>query len=423
MVPIIAAAIFVLGYVGILLEHPIHINKSGFALFTGAVLWILVALTDPGHLNEHLLTTGADIFNITVFLLAAMALVEILIHYRLFDIIKSKLVAFKLEEKSQFTILAVLAFFLSGIISDITTAIIMIQIARKFFSGKNFVLMTIMIVIAANSGGSYSPIGAVSTILLWISGKFGAFDIISGAFFPAVAIFATGLFFLRRKIGKEEMKELQAGETAPERMTRGEILVTCTVFGSFLLPLVVKTVGLPPVIGILLGVGITWLVVDSLKNISNVRTHMTATIESMVQKTDIASITFFIGILLSVAALHTLGVLDYISHFIYGPTQEFMRVVIGNIGLGLISSVLDNIPLTAIAITILQTTDTSLWVLLAICVGNGGAMLPIGSVAGVVAMGLVKELTVGTYIKHATLPLLLGFTFAIGIWWLQFMVF
>ena len=205
----------------------------------------------------------------------------------------------------------------------------------------------------------------------------------------------------------------------PENLTRGELLITITVFISFLLPLAAKTIHLPPVIGILLGVGITWLVVDSIKNISKCRTHLTASIENLVQKTDIASVKFFVGILLAVSALHTIGVLEYVSQFIYGSGQDFVRIAAGNVGLGLISSLLDNIPLTAIAISISHTTDPNLWVLLAIAVGTGGSLLPIGSVAGVIALGMVKELNISNYIKYGTIPAFVAFCVAITVWSLQ----
>jgi Na+/H+ antiporter NhaD/arsenite permease-like protein len=178
-------------------------------------------------------------------------------------------------------------------------------------------------------------------------------------------------------------------------------------------------VHVPPVIGILFGVGLTWMVVDIVKSRSNCKTHLTVSIEQLVQKTDIASIKFFVGILLSVSALSTLGVLEYVSTYVYGSVQTTVAVIRGNIIIGLVSAVLDNIPLTAIAIDMLKTTSVQHWVLLALTVGTGGSLLPIGSAAGVVAMGMLRELTFSKYVRIGFLPALISFFVGIGVWGLQ----
>jgi len=418
---IIASIIFILGYIGITLEHKTHINKSAFALITGTLLWVLVGLTNPHAIDEHIIEAGFDIFSITIFLLGAMSLVEILIHYRLFDIIRDKLLSFNVSIKKQFIILSILAFFLSGIIDNLTTTIVLIQIARKFFWKENLLVAAVSIVIAANAGGAFSPIGDVTTIMLWIAGKFSASEIILKGFLPVVVLATISTFLLSFKIKKEDTISEEIKVSEP--MTSGEKVVITAALFSFLLPILAKTVHLPPVMGILLGVGVTWFIVDLLKGVSTCRTHLTASIENLVQKTDISSIKFFIGILLAVSALSALGILEYVSHVIYGETGEVMRIISGNIIIGLISSILDNIPLTAIAIDILETTDTDLWILLALSVGTGGSLLPIGSASGVIAMGLIKDLTFKEYIRIGFIPAFVAFCFAVLVWAAQTFLF
>ena len=413
-----ASIIFILGYLGIATEHKTHINKAAIALVMAGVLWAITALVVPHEIEEALAETGSEIFGITVFLLAAMSLVEILIHYRLFDIIRAKIVERGFTLEQQFLALSAMTFVLSGIVDNLTATIIAIQIARKFFWGRNLLVMAVAIVIAANAGGAFSPVGDVTTIMIWIAGKFTAFEILSKGFLPALVIglVATGL--LIRKIDSSE-KRMEGGEeiqTVAAPLSRSEVVITVAALGSFFLPMVAKFIHLPPVIGILFGLGVTWTLVEAFRHVSAQRSHMTATIESLIQKTDIASIKFFVGILLAVSALHTLGVLAYFSQLIYGADQSFMNVVFGNIILGLVSPILDNIPLTAIALSVLDVADPNLWVLLALTVGTGGSLLSIGSAAGVVAMGMLKKLTFGEYFKIGFVPALLSFAAGIGVW-------
>jgi len=414
---IIGLSIFLLGYVGITLEHKINVNKAAFALLSGTILWVLVGIVSPTKIDEHIIEAGFDIFGVTLFLLGAMALVEILIHYRIFDIIRDRILARNLSLRAQFFMIIGLAFTSSIFIANMVATIIMIQIARRFFWGQNLLVAAIAIVFATNAGGAFSPIGDVTTIMLWIAGKFSSAEILIQGFLPALVIGIISTLMLSRKIVIEETIRPQV--VPEEHLTRGETVIVISAMLSFLLPVVAKMLNLPPVIGILFGVGFTWAVVDIVKGVSRCRTHLTASIENLVQKTDIASIKFFVGILLAVSALSTLGVLEYISQFIYGSSQTTVSIISGNILIGVISALLDNIPLTAIAIDILHTSNTSLWVLLSIAVGTGGSLLPIGSAAGVVAMGMIKELTFKQYVRIGFVPAMLSFLAGVGVWGLQ----
>jgi len=416
---ILALLVFIIGYILITLEHRLSTNKSGIALAVGGILWVIVALSGVSReiISHDLEIAGAEIFAIVAFLLAAMALVEVLIHYRFFDLIKLKLAKLRLKTRSQFLAICLLTFFLSAILDNLTITIVMIQIARKFFKDQNLLVATAGIVILANAGGAWSPIGDVTTIMLWLAQKFDAFQIITEGFLPALAIGLVSAGLLVRQIKDQAVEKDDENENI--EFSFGSKLIIGTTIATFSLPLIMNLLGLQPYIGLLLGLGVVWTLIEFAKVRSKRQTHLTASIELFLQKVDISSLKFFIGILLSVSALHTLGALELMSDVIFGQNPEFARIATGNILLGGLSAIVDNVPLTALAIDIIDTTDQSLWVLLALAAGTGGSFLVIGSVAGVIAMGMVKELTFGKYLKIATLPAILGYMVGIGVWFLQ----
>ncbi|MBI4138395.1 MAG: sodium:proton antiporter NhaD [Candidatus Wildermuthbacteria bacterium] len=418
MISFIASAIFVLGYIGIAMESTFRISKAAFALITGAVLWTMVAIAKPEILGHEIAETGGEIFGLIGFLLAAMSLVEILLHYRFFDVIRGKLFALKVGERAQLVIVGGTAFLLSAVIDNLTTSIVMTQISTKFFKGQNLLKAVVLVVIAANAGGSFSPIGDITTIMLWLAGKFGTLEIIYKAFLPALALFGVSAFLIARTI-KKETQDITT--EIVQKLHPSEKFVIAITFAAFLLPLTASLMGLPPYMGLLFGLGVVWLTVDLLKHGKNPRhTHLQASIEEFIKRIDIASIKFFMGILLAVSALNAIGVLENVSHMLYGQEPSLWRMVGANAALGMLSAIVDNIPLTAIAIDIMHTPIDSLWILLALTVGTGGSLLVIGSAAGVIAMGMVKELTFMKYFRIAFIPALLGFFAAIGVWLFEF---
>lgn len=412
---IIASFLFGLGYLGIILEHQAHVNKAAFALVMGGLLWALVGMADPTASAVALVESSSEIFSIVVFLLAAMVLVEVLVHYRVFDYVQAKMEARHLGPKQQFWFLTILTFILSAFLNNLTVTIVMIQIARKFFWRNNLLVVAVSIIVASNAGGAFSPIGDITTLMLWFADKFTASEVIAGAILPSFLLCAVTSWLLSRKMEAPESRTIEAACKECPRLSKTDRTVVASVMLAFLLPVVARFFNIPPVLGILLGVGLTWLVVDSFRQFTKEQTHLNASIESFVQKTDIASIMFFIGILLSVAAIDALGVLDHISTLIYGA-QTTGSVIVGNTILGMISGLFDNIPLTAMAISILHTADTALWVLLAIAVGTGGSFFLVGSASGVVAAGMLPKLTFGKYLKIGFVPVLVGFVAAIAAW-------
>ncbi len=423
---IIAAAFFGLGYLLITMEQKFNTHKSAIALTLGGVLWLLAAvflLHDKDTLHHALSHAGAEIFNIVAFLLAALALIEILVHYRFFDLIRAKLISLNVGDKQQFLLIIAITFVFSGLLDNIAITIAMLQIALRFFKGKNMIIAAAGIVIAANAGGAWSPVGDVTTIMLWLAGKFTALEIIRYAFLPSLTLAVITGTLLYRKLDDTSFLKREKDDTLSP--SRGEKFVIGMALLSFVLPLTVSFVGLPPYMGLFLGLGLTWCVIEFAKKRknSNNPTHMTANIDKIVQTVDISSIKYIMGILLAVMALSTLGVLQWLSSVIVGPDPNTSHLIFTNIGLGFMSGIVDNASLVAIAMNTLPMNDPELWALTAIAAGNGGSLLVIASAAGVVAMGGYKQLTMGEYFKVATFPVLLGFLAALGVWYLQFAFF
>ena len=422
LMTVLASVLFGAGYLLITLEHRFNMHKAVTATALGASLWILIGLME-GHAAEVALEeAGSEIFGLVVFLLAAMTLVEILIHYRFFDLVYMRLQALRLTDVHQLWLIGVLAFFLSAVIDNLTTTIVMLQIARRFFQGKNLLIAAAGIVIAANAGGAFSPIGDVTTIMLWLAGKFTAAEVLVWGFLPSVALFVASTWLLASKLERDTADK---DEKSPEKfaLLRSEKIVIIATFSSFTFPVLAHFFGLPPYIGLLFGIGVVGALVTFFSKIRTHQSHLSLDVEKILKRTDLASILFFIGILLAVGALKHLHVLSFISHSVFGNNPSLWGYVIGNSFLGAFSAIVDNIPLTAAAIDIVHSSDPAIWVMLALAVGTGGSMLVIGSAAGVVAMGIVKELSFKKYLEIASIPALVGYVVAILTWLLQYQIF
>lgn len=425
-IAIIAGGIFCLGYFLITLEQKFSTHKSAIALTLGGVLWLLAAVHLHGHEGEleHALShAGAEIFNIVAFLLAALALIEILVHYKLFDLIRAKLIKLKVNDRQQFLVIIGLTFMFSAVLDNIAITIAMLQIARRFFTGKNMIIAAAGIVIAANAGGAWSPIGDITTILLWLADKFTATEVIKYAFFPSLTLTVVAGSLLYRQLDNTSFLKREKDDTLS--LSKGEKLVISAALLSFSFPLLMSFVGLPPYMGLLLGLGLTWLTIEYVKHVSKGRneTHMSANIDKLIQSVDLSSVKYIMGILLAVMALTTLGVLAWLSSVVVGGSPSESHLILTNIGLGFLSGIVDNASLVAIAIQTLPMDDPQLWSLTAIAAGNGGSLMIIASAAGVVAMGGYKQLTVSNYFRIATLPVLLGLIASFGVWYLQFRLF
>lgn len=420
---IVAASLFIFGYVLITLEQRFGMHKSAIALIMAGALWILAAAQLKGHgdhLSESISHVGGEVFSIVAFLLAAMALIEILVHYRLFDLVRAKLIKLNVSDRQEFLIVIVLTFFLSAVLDNIAITIAMLQIARRFFSGKNMLVAAAGIIIAANAGGAWSPIGDITTILLWVADKFTATEVVKYAFLPSVALAAVVTSMLYPKIENGDINKRERDDVVP--LSLSEKLVVGTALASFSFPLLMSFVGLPPYIGLLFGLGLTWCVIELAKTKSRQehQTHMTANIEKIIQTVDISSIKYIMGILLAVGALSTIGVLIWLSGTVIGENPSNAYLIATNVGIGVLSGIIDNASLVALAIPTIPSDDPLMWSLTAIMAGNGGSLMVIASAAGIVAMGNYKQLTIGNYLRIATFPVFLGLLAAFGVWLLQF---
>ena len=418
---ILALICFIVGYFFIATEHKFKTHKSAIAIGLGGFLWVLVAFSgmDKLEMKSHLAETSGDIFGIIIFLLSAMTLVEILIHYKFFDWLGEKLLELKLDDRKQFIVMGAITFFLSAVVDNTTLTIIMVQIARGFFKGKNLLLAVSGIVVLSNAGGAWSPTGDVNTLMIWLAGKVETLDFLSKGFLPAFSFALVLTFLLARKIESDKHDTLKKEKTV---LSRGEILIIILSLISFISPLIVNTIGLEPYMGRLFGLGLVWIAIEFVKGRSAKQTHVEANVETFLQRTDISSLNFLIGILLAVSALSTLGVLNSMSQFIFGQAQEFHRLVIGTVAMGIASAFVDNVPLTAIAIKMITSTDYMIWILMALAVTTGGSLLIVGSIPGVVAMGMIKELTFGKYMKLATIPVFIAFCVGIAVWLVEYQV-
>lgn len=420
-----ASIIFIAGYVLITLEHHWNVNKSLTATALAAVLWAGIAFSGSSRelMESAIHALSAETFALVVFLLAAMTLVEILVHYRFFDLLRIKLLALGMDDKAQLILITTIAFFLSAIIDNLTTTIVMIQIARRFFKGKNLLVAAGAIVVAANAGGAFSPVGDVTTIMIWLAGKFTASEILLWGFLPSLSVLVVSMMLFVRQIKGDTVDEEPVTYEKID-LTRSDKIVIAASFLSFSLPPLAHFFGLPPFMGMMFGVGMVGLIIGFFSNTSSKKeSHLSMDIEKLLGKLDITSLLFFIGILFSVGALAYLGVLDHISASLFGEDPAVSRLIMGSILLGAFSAIVDNIPLTAAALDILQTTDFRVWVLLAFCVGTGGSMLVIGSAAGVVAMGMVKELSFKQFFKIAALPAAAGYVAGIIVWYIEYILF
>jgi Na+/H+ antiporter NhaD/arsenite permease-like protein len=419
MIEVISIIIFLLGYIAISQEHFLKVSKTSISLIVAVVLWLLVAASGANNTGTALAKSAEEIFELVIFLLSAMTLVEILTHYGLFDYIYTKLIDLHLRDRAQFFIITLLAFIFSAFLNNITATVVFLQISSRFFSGKNLLKSAAAIIIAINAGGVFSPIGDVTTTMLWLTNKFSAQTILTQAFLPSLVVFLVSVLLIGKSIAADTEDRIE--NTKQPGKIEWFIITLCLL--SFLLPLFMTTLHLPPYFGLLLGLGIVWLVIDLARLQKLNSTNLSTSIEELFQKTDIASLYFFVGILLAIGALSHLGTLEKISNLIFTSTPTTARIITGNIAIGGLSAVFDNIPLTAAAIGIVNTTNPSLWVLLALTVGIGGSILLIGSAPGIIAMAMVKELTFSKYLKIATLPALVAFCSGILVWFLQYMYF
>jgi len=410
---VIGLIVFVLMYAGITFEHAHGIQKEPISLIGGVLLWIIVILADVPGIDHDLEVAGAEIIEIVLFLMFAMTLVEFLDQKGFFELIRYQLQRRSFGDRKQFVVISVLTFFLSAMLDNLTTTLVMLTIAERFFSGNNRLVVSAAIIPNANAGGAWSPVGDVTTIMLWVAGAFTVGQIVSQAFLPSIVhSFVVTILLLRHVVNDsapDSVEELQVS------FCRQDKFLMALALASFSLPLVFSQIGLHAYMGLMFGLGIVWLVNQLLqRSVSDGEsedemTRMELEIGDLIRTIDHRTLVFFAGILLSVKALGSMGALLKMSSTLLGESPSEDRIKVVSLLLGPLSAVVDNVPLTALAIDVIPLQTSWQGTLLAIAVGTGGSLLLIGSVAGVVAMGKVKGLTSGVYFRLVTLPVALAF--------------
>lgn len=433
---------FILGYLTIVFEHPLKLDKTVPALMMGAIMWALVALgfnfgllevidshdhvfnlfgvTDHVAVEEnHEHFAGAlihhigKIAEILIFLIGAMTIVELIDLHRGFEVLKE--VVKTRNKRKLLVIISVLAFFLSAIIDNLTTTIVMISLLRKLIKDKHDRIWYIcMVVIAANAGGAWSPIGDVTTTMLWIGKKVSSWHLVENLFLPSIICTIIPLLFLMRKdsFKGDIPEENNTGEESGKLLSSKTMLILGLVMIVFV-PIFKTITHLPPYVGMMLSLSVVWLVSEYIhpeENFTEEKKHMYSPHKAL-SRIELSSILFFLGILMAVAALETMviggvGTLRFMAEGLEKaiPSQDVVIIL-----LGVLSAIIDNVPLVAASMGMYNfPLDHNVWHFIAYAAGTGGSMLIIGSAAGVAAMGM-ERIDFIWYFKKITLLAFIGY--------------
>ena len=427
---------FVLGYAAIALESFTRVNKAAIALLMFVICWTIFAIAPeeyitgvaPGQMmatinniiQHHLGETATTLF----FLMGAMTIVEVVDQNGGFNFVRDLLRT--TSKRTLMWRIAILAFVLSAILDNLTTSIVMVMLMRKLVrEQKDRLIYASLIVIAANSGGAFSPIGDVTTIMLWNSGMVTAMGVITELFVPSLVSMVVPAVILQRRLrGQLVMPEGKADAVADELTTREKrIVFFLGVGGLIFVPIFHGLTGLPPFVGMLLALGMVWLTTELFYGNKRNRNKegIKKRVSRLLSRIDMSTIMFFLGILMAVACLQEIHVLTAMGGWLNEVSSGNHYLVTGVIGV--LSSIVDNVPLVAacmgmypIAPTGDMAVDGIFWQLLAYCAGVGGSMLIIGSAAGVVAMG-IERITFGWYVRNITLVALVGYLAGIASYW------
>lgn len=414
--------IFIIGYAAIALEHKIKLNKAASALITGVLCWVVYILfmSDKQLINEQLTEHLGELSGILFFLLSAMTIVELIDAHDGFNLVTERIT--QTNKKKLIWIVGFLTFFLSAILDNLTTTIVMISLLRKLINDKNDRLFFAgTVVIAANAGGAWSPIGDVTTTMLWIGGQISAFRIIIKLIIPSLFCLVIPLIFISLRLkGKVAATETaHSTQTAMLPRHQQKVVLFSGIFILLLVPVFKTLTGLPPYMGILLGLGVLWIITEIIHRTKTEVVKSKYSVISALRKIDTSTILFFLGILIAIAALQSTGMLMKLAlTMTHAIGNESIIVII----IGLISSIIDNVPLVAAAQGMYDLgqypQDHYFWEFLAYCAGTGGSALIIGSAAGVAAMGMEK-INFFWYLKKISWLALIGFFSGAGVYILQ----
>lgn len=436
---LIIIAVFVAGYACIALEHITKVNKAAVALFMFVACWTLLMISPEdyitlsqgesaagavgGIMERYLGATATTLF----FLMGAMTIVEVVDQNGGFDFVRSTL-----QTKNKRYLLwriAVLTFFLSAVLDNMTTSIVMVMVLRKLVKNKfDRMVYASLVIIAANAGGAFSPIGDVTTIMLWNMNLITAAGVIVQLFVPSVVSMVVPALLLQPLLkGNLEVPSVAEQESIEDfSAMQRKVIFAIGVGGLIFVPIFKSITHLPPYVGILLVLSVLWMTTEifyaRLKHKID-GDGMKKRVSNLLSRIDMSTILFFLGILMAVCCLEEIGVLTALGTWLNNASDGNYYLVTGAIGV--LSSIVDNVPLVAGCIGMYplapsgdMAVDGLFWQLLAYCAGVGGSMLIIGSAAGVVVMGLEK-ITFGWYLKHITWVAFIGYAAGLLCYWLM----
>ena len=389
----IVLVLFILGYLFITFEHSIKVNKASLALLTGVLCWsvYMVGSVDVTAVSHSLLEQLSEISGILFFLMGAMTIVELVDAHDGFDVITTRITTN--NKRTLLWIISIVAFLLSAVLDNLTTAIVMVSLLRKLLDDKeDRWLFSGMVIIAANAGGAWSPIGDVTTTMLWIGGQITAVNIILKLILPSLVCLLVPLLLLSFNMkGSFVRPVIEKASNSMNSLFERNVVFYLALAALVFVPVFKTITHLPPFMGVMFGLAILWLVTELIHKNKNIEEKDTLSVARALQKIDVPSILFFLGILLAVAALQSVGHLHNLSNFMNEKIgNESIIVLI----IGLFSAVIDNVPLVAATMGMYDLSvyppDSFIWEFLAFCSGTGGSVLIIGSAAGVAVMGLEK---------------------------------
>ena len=433
-------SIFIVGYLCIVFEHNLKVNKAPIALFMCVACWTcyflgveyFVSPSVDAHDVAHssLLHHLSEACEILFFLMAAMTIVEIIDSNGGFNFVRSKLLT--RNKRVLLWRVALITFFLSALLDNLTTSIVMVMVLRKLVTDtKERMIYASLIILAANAGGAFSPIGDVTTIMLWIRNLVSTEGILLSLFIPSIVSIVVPTFLLQYSLrGELPLTKAVAEEQEADVFSQRE---RTTVFvvglsGLVFVPVFKMLTGLPPYMGALLALSVLWTVTELFfRRSRNKHISSKQRVASILSRIDMTTILFFLGILMTVATLQEIGALADFGTWLNTVARGNQYLITGIIGIA--SSVVDNVPLVAGCMGMYDPTmggdfvqDGIFWQLLAYCAGVGGSMLIIGSAAGVVVMGLEK-ISFGWYLRTITGVALIGYLSGLLAYYLQTLIF
>jgi Na+/H+ antiporter NhaD/arsenite permease-like protein len=408
---ILIVAIFCIGYLAIATEHFIKIDKAASALVMGTACWVVYAIynsTTMSIVESQLMHHIGEISGILFFILGAMTIVELIDSHEGFDIITNSIST--QSKRNLLWIIGTLAFLLSAVLDNLTTTIVMVSMCGKIIDEqKDRWKFAGLIIICANAGGAFSPIGDVTTTMLWLGNQITAKNIILKLWLPSLVCAIIPMFILSFQFGKEVLLPTKKLNTCITTVTERKIIFYSGVLLLVLVPVFKTLTHLPPFMGILLALGIMWIITATVHYKKDFASKNKFSVASALQKIDTPSILFFLGILLSVAALESIGVLKNTANFLSQHLHSETNIASA---LGVLSAIVDNVPLVAAAQGMYSLeqypTDHNFWELIALTTGTGGSMIIIGSAAGVAAMG-IENIPFGWYLKKISWIAAIGF--------------